>query len=67
MTVIVTDPDEALALAAAGSRVVFVVEPGRGAPEWDVQPGRLAVMVGDPADPAVLSAADAMDRELFGR
>ena len=66
-------------MVAAGSDVVLIVPegagaghggraaagpgvPGGGAPAA----GRLAVMVGDQADPAVRAAADEMDRELFG-
>lgn len=56
------DPDEALAAAATGSPVVLIVAPGRYAP---ARSGRLAVLVGDPADPAVRRAAAEMEAELY--
>jgi hypothetical protein len=63
--VVVDDAGSALALVAAGERVVLVVTPDAPAVLDPGGPGRLAVMVGDPADPAVRAAARAMDAELF--
>jgi hypothetical protein len=65
--VLTDDPDRARALVAAGREVVLMVAPGSDPVPFGGGPGRLAVIVGDPADPAVRAAAEAMDRELFGR
>lgn len=60
---VTTDPDEAVAAAARGERTVLVVRP-------DAQvvapiPGQVAMLVGDPGDPATRAMAAAMERELF--
>lgn len=65
---VLDDPAAARTALAQGSDVVLILAP-------DVEmadrqpgppgPGRLAVMVGDPADPAVRRAAGEMDAELF--
>ncbi|HLH46938.1 MAG TPA: hypothetical protein VKV25_07250 [Acidimicrobiales bacterium] len=60
------DRDEARRLLAAGVHVALVLPAGETAPEAGAGPGRLAVLVGDPADPAVAAAADEMAGELFG-
>ena len=56
-----------MARLAGGESVVLVLDPG-APPIGEVRqgPGRLAVIVGSPADPAVREAAAAMDAELFG-
>jgi hypothetical protein len=60
------DPAKALSLVQRGEDVVLIVSdlsvPPLGAQQG---PGRLALMVGDSADPATQSAARAMDEELF--
>jgi NADPH-dependent ferric siderophore reductase len=61
--VVTDDPGEALAAAASGGRVVLILAPG--APVTPAQPARMAVLVGDPADPAVRAAASEMEAELF--
>lgn len=63
---VVDDIEVALSALAAGEAVVLIVEPDAPAlGEIRQGPGRLAVMVGSPGDPAVRRAAEAMDRELF--
>ena len=59
------DPEVALSAVARGCRVVLILGPD--APVTPAQAGRLAVMVGDPADPAVRVAASEMEAELYGR
>lgn len=53
-------------LRAAGIHVVAVVAPGEPSPPAEGGPGRLAVLVGDAGDPAVVAAAEEMALELFG-
>ena len=62
---VVDDPGEAARLVGSGADVVLVTA-GAGHPAGTPGPGRLAVMVGDPADRRVAAAAAEMDRELFG-
>lgn len=57
-----SDPAEAEAEVARGGRVVLVVA---GPSEIGAVPGRLAVMVGELGDAAVMAAARAMEAELF--
>jgi F420-dependent methylenetetrahydromethanopterin dehydrogenase len=69
--VVLDDPAAAAAATAGGADVVLIVAPSAGAPGGPAAavpgsgPGRLAVLVGDPADPAVRRAAEEMDAELF--
>jgi hypothetical protein len=64
--VVTADPAEALAVVAGGGAAVLIVLPDVRAPTApETAPRRsLAVIVGDPADPAVWAAAAEMDREL---
>lgn len=62
---VVDDLSTALKLAVSGVNVVVVVPEGVECGELPEGPGRLAVLVGDPADPASRAAAAAMDAELF--
>ena len=71
---VTADPDEARAAVDRGEKVVLIVAPPAGAPGDDRlgdahpdggRPGRLAVFVGDAADPAAWEAAAAMEGELF--
>ncbi|HLI55327.1 MAG TPA: hypothetical protein VKU88_13455 [Acidimicrobiales bacterium] len=64
--IVYDDADAALRLVAAGEDVVLVRPSGLD-PVGPVEqaPGRLGLMSGDPADPAVREAARAMDAELF--
>ena len=62
---ITADPNEARAAREQGVDVVLVVRPGTLVDEVGA-PGRLAVLVGDPTDPAVERAAADMESELFG-
>jgi hypothetical protein len=58
---------EAVRLVAGGGHVVLIVADA-GAPlppELHVGPGRVAIFVGDPTDPAVRAAAEDMGQELF--
>lgn len=57
-----SDPAEAAAEVARGGRVVLVVT---GPSEVGAVPGRLAMMVGEPGDAAVMAAARDMEAELF--
>lgn len=59
--VVTADGDDASRRRAAGEHVVVVVAPGGPVPDGG-GPGRVAVLVGDPADPATWDAA----RELAG-
>jgi hypothetical protein len=59
---IVDDPEEAARIVAAGGAVVLVVRPADAPVEWPAGPGRMAVFVGDPDDPAARSMA----AELLG-
>lgn len=59
------DPEEALSALARGWRVVLIVRPGSPGPP--ARAGRLAVLVGDPANPAVRAAAAEMEAELYAR
>ena len=65
--VVVDDKEEAARLVAEGHDVVLLVDvdapPVGPAPAG---PGRLAVFVGSPSDPAAWDAARAMAKELFG-
>ena len=66
LPMVVDDPATALALVAAGAKVVLVLPEGaQPGPLPEQGPGRLAVMVGDPGDPATLAAAEAMHSEIF--
>jgi hypothetical protein len=60
--VVTDDADRAQREASGGTKVVLVVAPGAAAPA--ARPG-LALVVGDPRDPAVGAAAAEMDRELY--
>lgn len=70
---VATDPAAALAAAAGGSDVVLVaraddaVAAREAAAGLGGNAGRLAVLVGDPADEADLAAARDMAAEVFGR
>ncbi len=59
------DPDVAVSAAARGCRVVLILGPT--APVSAARAGRVAVLVGDPADPAVRTAAAEMEAELYAR
>lgn len=61
--VVTTDPVEAAAAAARGERSILVVRPD--AQVASPIPGQVAILVGDPTDPATLATAAAMERELF--
>ena len=64
--VVVVDATTAAALVARGINVVLVADPaGPGLVPAPDGPGRLAVLVGSPQDPAVRAAAEAMAAELF--
>jgi hypothetical protein len=64
--------DGAAALASQGQAVVLLVTPA-AAPDavtalaGGVGPGRVALFVGDPANPADRAGAQSMAAELFGR
>lgn len=60
---VTTDPEEASAAVARGEGVVLIVRPGGSVVAEN--PGRLAIMVGDPDDAETRIAATAMERELF--
>jgi len=60
------DVSVAFALVFSGSNVVLVIPEGFDPGPLPDGPGRLAVMVGEPGDPATRAAAAAMDAELFG-
>ncbi len=62
---VVDDRETALALTMQGTDVILVVAAGAPA-AVSAGPGRLALMVGDPGDPAVAAAAAEMNAELFG-
>ena len=62
---VVDDLATALELVASGSDVVLVIPEGADPGPLPVGAGRLAVMVGDPTDPATITAAKAMHAELF--
>lgn len=62
---VVDDPGTALRLVGSGRHVVVVVAED-APPLRPSGPGRLAVMIGEPADARVSAAAAEMDRELFG-
>jgi hypothetical protein len=65
--VVVDDVATAMELLAGGINVVLVMDPGCSyVPVPPDGPGRLAVLVGRPADPGVLAAAEEMAAELFG-
>lgn len=72
---VVDEAAVAARMVAAGTDVVLIVDaavairPGILGPAdtgTPCSPGRLAVVVGDPADPAVVAAAAEMEQELFG-
>jgi hypothetical protein len=62
--VVITDDLAAAGAALAAGRSVVLIVAADG-PVADPGPGRMAVMVGDAADPAVRAAAEEMERELF--
>lgn len=62
---VTADPGEAEGALGRGEKVVLIVPPGAEGAAAAARPGRLAVLVGDPADPAVWAAARAMTGELF--
>ena len=62
---VTADGEEAQAALERGERVVLIVPGGTGCGAPSAVPGRLALFVGDPADPAVWDAASAMAVELF--
>jgi hypothetical protein len=65
--VVVDDVAAAAELLAGGINVVLVMDPGCGQVAVPPDgPGRLAVLIGRPADPGVLVAAEEMAAELFG-
>lgn len=51
--------------ARQGRAVVLIVAETDSSPVERRGPGRVAVLVGDPEDPATWQAAEAMERELF--
>jgi hypothetical protein len=63
---VVDDPERAAAVVAAGGLVVLLADPAVPAVPWPEGPGRMALLVGGPADPVAWAAASSMDRELFG-
>lgn len=60
--VVATDAAEAAVCLEQGSRLVLISGDEFGPSPL---PGRMAVMVGDPGDTAVLKAAEEMAAELF--
>lgn len=62
---VVDDLGTALRLVESGANVVVIVPEGTECGEPPEGPGRLAVLVADPEDPASREAASAMDAELF--
>jgi hypothetical protein len=65
---VVGDPQEAARLIAEGRSVVLIVEEERTPVSGlGAGPGRLALLVGSPADPVAWEAGRAMAAELFGR
>lgn len=60
------DKEAASRLVADGVDVVVVLGPGQALGPFPDGPGRVAVLVGDAADPADLEAAASMGAELFG-
>lgn len=62
---VVDDLEAALRLVGSGANVVVILPEGTQCGELSEGPGRLAVLVGDPEDPASREAASAMDAELF--
>lgn len=54
---IVADPAEAARIVASGADVVLIVDPSADPVPWPEGPGRLAVFVGDPDDPAAVAMA----------
>ena len=65
--VVVDDVTAALELVSSGSDVVLLLPPGVVPGRFPDGPGRLAVMVGEPADPEAIAAAEAMYAELFSQ
>jgi hypothetical protein len=61
---ICVDEDAAIAAVAAGERVVLILPPGSPGPDRP-HSGRLAFLVGDAGDPAVVEAAEAMAADLW--
>lgn len=59
------DPEEAVSAVSRGGGVVLILGPG--APATPAQAGKLAVLVGDPDDPAARAAAAEMEAELYAR
>jgi hypothetical protein len=65
--VVVDDWDEAVRLLVEGHSVVLLLDvDARPCGPVPAGPGRLAVFVGSPSDPAAWEAARAMAAELFG-
>jgi hypothetical protein len=63
---VVFSPEEAADLMRRGTNVVLVLDPNAAPAVCPTGgPGRVAVMVGDSADPAVRAAAREMVAELF--
>lgn len=62
---VVDDVTAASELVASGFEVVLVVPEGSDPGPLPEGPGRVAVMIGDPGDPEVRAAAEAMHAELF--
>lgn len=62
---VVDDERAAGEAVRAGRDVVLITAGGTPGPAAS-GPGRLAVMIGDRRDPAVVAAAQEMDAELFG-
>jgi hypothetical protein len=61
---VTADSDQARAALSSGQPVVLIVaEAGLPAP-FSPQPGRFALLVGDPANPGSWTAATAMEAEL---
>jgi len=66
--VVVDDAEEAATLLRQGLDVVLILSEGDLPVDLRREgPGRVAVLVGDPASPVVRDAARAMYEELFGR
>ena len=63
---VVASVEEAAELVQQGVNVVLVLDPGAGAVVGPTGgPGRVALLVGDTDDPAVMAAAREMAAELF--
>ena len=62
---VVDEVAAAVGMVASGANVVLVIAEGTNPGRLPEGPGRLAVMVGDLADPETRAAAEAMHAELF--